>query len=122
MKIKSYRDLDVWRNGIDIVDQVYEVTAGFPQNEQYGLAAHMQRTAISIPSNVAEGFGRQYVKEYQQFCHIALGSCAELDTQVVIAHRRSYITPDTWSTLEEALDHESRMLWNLIKKLKETAS
>ena len=85
MGIKSYKDLDVWNKGIEIVDLVYDITAKFPKEEKYGLAAHMQKAAISIPSNIAEGHARQHTREYQQFCHIALGSCAELATQLTIA-------------------------------------
>lgn len=79
----------------------------------------MQRTAISIPSNVAEGFARQHTKEYKQFCYVALGSCAELETQLIIAGRHNYICKDYYSRLSEFIDHESRMLMNLIKALKE---
>lgn len=117
MKIKSYRELDVWKKGIEIVDLVYKVTNKFPREERYGLAAHMQRTAVSIPSNIAEGFSRQHTKEYQQFCYIALGSCAELETQLIIAQRRKYLSNEDFTKLEEYLDHESRMLRNLIKSL-----
>ena len=78
----------------------------------------MQKTAISIPSNIAEGHARQHTREYQQFCHIALGSCAELETQLTIAQRRSYVSNYDFDKLEEDLDHESRMLQNLIKGLK----
>jgi four helix bundle protein len=87
MKISSYKDLEVWKKGIEIVDLVYEVTKRFPAEERFGLATHMQRTALSIPSNIAEGFARQHKKEYQQFCSIALGSCAELETQAIVAKR-----------------------------------
>ncbi len=117
MKIKSYKELDVWKKGIEIVDFAYKVTNKFPREEQYGLAAHMQRTAVSIPSNIAEGFSRQHTKEYQQFCYIALGSCAELETQLIIAQRRNYVSKENFAKLEEYLDHESRMLRNLIKSL-----
>ncbi len=80
MKVRSYRELDVWKKGIEIVDLVYEITKKFPNEERYGLATQMQRAAVSIPSNIAEGFARQHTKEYQQFCYISLGSCAELET------------------------------------------
>jgi len=86
--------------------------------EKFGLASHMQKTAVSIPSNIAEGFARQHTKEYQQFCHVSLGSCAELETQLIIANRRHYISNDSFQKLEEYLDHESRMLMNLIKSLR----
>lgn len=101
MKIKSYRELDVWKKGIEIVDLVYAVTSKFPKEERYGLGTHMQRTAVSIPSNIAEGFSRQQTKEYQQFCYIALGSCAELETQMIIANRRNYLSNEDFAKLEE---------------------
>lgn len=119
MKIASYKELDVWKNGIEIVDLVYELTKRFPGEERYGIVAQMQRTAVSIPSNIAEGFARQHTKEYQQFCHIALGSCAELETQTIIAQRRGYVSVGQTTALLERLDHESRMLMNLIKRLKQ---
>ncbi len=122
MKVSSYRDLDVWNKGIEIVDYVYEVTSQFPKEETYGLAAHMQKTAISIPSNIAEGHARQHTREYQQFCHIALGSCAELVTQLTIAERRSYVSDEDFAKLEDELDHETRMLQSSIGSLKEKSS
>jgi len=118
MKIKSYKELDVWKKGIEIVDVVYKITGKFPKEERYGLASQMQRAAVSIASNIAEGFARQHTKEYQQFCYIALGSCAELETQLIIAQRRNYVSSEAFSELEDYLDHESRMLMNLIKSLR----
>jgi len=64
-QIKSYKDLEVWRKGIEIVDRVYSITSKFPVHERFGLASQMQRAAISIPSNIAEGYARQYTKEYR---------------------------------------------------------
>jgi four helix bundle protein len=118
LKIKSYKDLEVWKKGIDIVDLVYAVTIRFPSSEKFGLASQMRRAAVSIPSNVAEGYARQHRKEYQQFCSVALGSCSELETQTIITQRRSYASSAELNQLEELLDHESRMLMSLIKKLK----
>jgi len=92
MKVKDYKELEVWKKGIELVDCVYKITASFPNNERFGLVVQMQRSAVSIPSNIAEGFARQYTKEYIQFIYIALGSCAELETQSIIAHRRGYIS------------------------------
>lgn len=117
-RVTSYKDLDVWKKGLEIVDLVYELTKGFPGEERFGLATQMQRAAVSIPSNIAEGFARQHPREYQQFCHIALGSCAELETQVVIAQRRGHLTAEALAGLQEFLDHEGRMLTNLIKRLR----
>jgi four helix bundle protein len=117
MKVESYKELNVWKKGIEIVDCVYRIIEKFPQKELYGLAYQMQRSAISIPSNIAEGFARGHTAEYRQFLRIALGSCAELDTQLIIAHRRNYVTQAEILNLQENLDHESRMIMNLIKSL-----
>jgi len=117
MKVKDYKELEVWKKGIEIVDFVYEITSKFPKEERYGLAGQMQRAAVSIPSNIAEGFARHHTKEYQQFCYVSLGSCAELETQSIIAHRRKYVSNEDVARLGEQLNHESRMLMNLIKVL-----
>jgi four helix bundle protein len=117
MKVKNYRDLDVWKKGLNIVDKIYQLTQKFPCGERYGLAAQIQRAAVSIPSNIAEGFGRHYKKEYEQFLYIALGSCGELETQLIICERRKYITKKELEDLQEDIDHESRMLMNLIKSI-----
>ncbi len=76
MKVKDYKELKIWQKGIDIVDRIYEITEEFPYRELYGLAQQMRKASVSIPSNIAEGFMRNYTKEYSQFLHIALGSCA----------------------------------------------
>jgi four helix bundle protein len=117
MKVISYKELNIWKKGIEIVERIYSMTEKFPQKELYSLTSHMQRSAISIPSNIAEGFARGHTAEYRQFLRTALGSCAELDTQLVIAHRRNYITDVESLELQENLDHESRMIMNLIKSL-----
>jgi len=116
-KIKNFRDLDVWKNRIEIVKDVYKTAEVLPKREFYGLASQMQRCSISIPSNVAEGFNRFHNKEYKQFLYIALGSCAELETQIEIAAELKYIDEQRKTHLLEKLDHECRMLRNLIKKL-----
>jgi four helix bundle protein len=84
-KIRSFRDLEVWKLGMRTVVDVYKATASFPRDELYGLVSQLRRAAVSIPSNVAEGFNRIHNSEYRQFLYIALGSCAELETQIEIA-------------------------------------
>jgi len=116
-KIKTYRDLDIWNAGIRLVKDIYKTTEKFPKHELYGLISQMRRSAISIPSNIAEGFRRYYSKEYKQFLYISLGSCAELETQVTIAKELKYIQEDKETVLLERLDHICRMVSNLIKKL-----
>jgi len=115
--IKNFRDLDVWKLGKKIVLDVYRVTKGFPKEELYGLVGQMKRAALSIPSNVAEGFNRVHNREYRQFLFIALGSCAELETQGEVAFELGYLNQPDWNQLLGDLDHEARMLRNLIKRL-----
>ena len=116
-KINTYRQLDIWKKSIELVKDVYKITSSFPQQELYGLTNQMRRSAVSIPSNVAEGFRRQHNNEFKQFLHIALGSCAELETQVTIARELNYIMEQVESVLLEKSDHICRMTRNLIKKL-----
>ena len=115
--IKTFKDLDVWRNGIALVKEVYTLTSKFPSTEAYGLTAQMRRSAISIPSNVAEGFKRRHTKEFKQFLNITLGSLAELETQIIIAKELNYIDCSTNDYILEKIDHLSRMAFNLHRKL-----
>lgn len=117
-KIRNFRDLEVWRKGMEIVRDVYRATGIFPRKELFGLANQIQRSAVSIPSNIAEGFNRYHNKEYRQFLYVALGSCAELETQIEIAFDLEYVDEDKKNALLEKLDHESRMLTSLIKKVR----
>ncbi|MGA2092210.1 MAG: four helix bundle protein [Sedimentisphaerales bacterium] len=117
MKVRDYKDLKVWQLGIEIVDKVYKLSDKFPKEELYGLTLQMRKSSVSIPSNIAEGFMRGHTNEYRQFLRISLGSCAELETQSIIANRRKYITKPELDDLSEDLNHESRMLMNLINTL-----
>ena len=116
-KIRNFRDLDIWKLGKEIVVEAYKVTQSFPKDEVFGLTSQMRRAAVSIPSNVAEGFNRYYNKEYKQFLYCALGSCAELETQVEISFELRYIELVAKEKLLEKIVHESKMIRNLIKKL-----
>ena len=116
-KIRTYRDLDIWNKGIETVKDVYKTTRKLPKVETYGLISQMRRAAVSIPSNIAEGFRRHHNKEYKQFLYVSLGSCAELETQITIAKELKYLTENEEVVLLEKLDHLCRMISNLIKKL-----
>jgi len=116
-KIRNFRDLEVWKLGKEIIITIYGATKTFPKEEIYGLAAQLRRSAVSIPSNIAEGFNRYHNKEYKQFLYIALGSCAELETQVEVASDLDLLKGALKDDLLEKIDHETRMLRNLIKKL-----
>ena len=117
MKVRDYKDLKVWQKGIEITDKIYSITDRFPKSELYGLTAQMRKASVSIPSNIAEGFARHHSKEYRQFLYISLGSCAELDTQLIIANRRNYLAKEKLDELAEDINHESRMLASLINKI-----
>lgn len=116
-KIRSFRDLKIWREGIILVKETYELTSGFPKEELYGLSSQMRRAAVSIPSNIAEGFRRKHNKEYKQFLNISLGSLAELETQIVIAEELKYIVANKEKQITEKIDYICRMIVNLQKKL-----
>ena len=116
-KIKNFRDLNIWKLGIEIVEDIYRVTSTFPKDELYGLTSQMRRCAVSIPSNIAEGFARKHNKEYKQFLHITLGSSAELETQIEIGLRLKYLAASDYEELLERINHVTRMTMNLIKLL-----
>jgi len=111
--IKHFKELKVWQKGIEIVKDIYEITKLFPKEEMYGLTSQMRRSAISIPSNIAEGFKRYHTKEYKQFLYIALGSIAELETQIVIAKEVGLLEDLMMDAMNEKLDHTSKMLSSL---------
>lgn len=117
MKISNFRDLDVWKLGMEIVLGVYAISKELPKDEVYGLVSQIRRAAVSIPANISEGFNRYHNKEYRQFLYIALGSCAELETHIEICLKLGYVEKQVADSIVEKLDHESRMLRNLIKKL-----
>lgn len=119
-KIKNFRELNVWKKAIEIVKDTYSLSLNFPKKKTFGLSQQMQRCSVSIPSNIAEGFNRFHNKEFIQFLYIALGSCAELETQLEIAFELNYVHTELKNPLLEKIDHESRMLTNLVKKIRES--
>ena len=116
-KIKNFQDLRIWQKGIEVVKDVYILTKKFPKEELYGLTSQMRRSAVSIPSNIAEGFRRYHNKEYKQFLYIALGSCAELETQIIIANELNYVNETNKTELIEKIKYICRMTVKLIQKL-----
>jgi len=116
-KIRNFRDLEIWKKGMEIVKATYGATKTYPRDEVFGLTSQMRRCAVSIPSNIAEGFNRLHNKEYRHFLYVSLGSCAELETQAEIAAELGYLATDVKVVLLEMLDHESRMVRNLVKRL-----
>ena len=116
-EIKSFRDLNIWQLGIAIVKNTYYLTQRFPNKEKYGLASQMQRAAVSVPSNIAEGHSRIISNEYPRFLNISLGSLAELETQAFIAHELGYISETHFIQLIQQLHDESKQIRSIIRKL-----
>lgn len=117
--IKNYRDLVVWQKSITLVTDIYVLTRQFPNSEVYGLASQMQRAAVSVPSNIAEGYERKYSGDFSRFLSIASGSVAELETQLVIAINLGYLSQEMASGVQSLADEVSKMLYSLSNKVKE---
>lgn len=112
-KSKGYRVLIAWQKGMELVELTYKITNEFPQEEIYGLTSQMRRSAISVPSNIAEGQLRNSQKEFAQFISIALGSCAELSTQLELGRRLNYIDNESFIGISEAIAEEMKILHGL---------
>jgi four helix bundle protein len=112
-QIKTHKDLDIWKLGIQLVTEIYKSTGCFPKEELYGLTSQMRRCAVSIPSNIAEGAARKSKREFLRSLYIALGSASELETQIIIAFNLGYLK----SSRCELLEKLRRKLLNFIKYL-----
>lgn len=117
-KIKSFTDLDAWKEGNSLVLKIYKITQHFPKEEVFGLTNQIRRAAISITSNIAEGFNRASGKEKIQFYFISLGSLAESQNQLYIAKQLSYIEADEFNKIAEQTVIVSKLLNGLIKSIK----
>jgi four helix bundle protein len=116
--VAGYQDLLVWQRSMDLVERVYRLTASFPRSEQWGLTSQMRRAVISVPSNIAEGYGRQATGEYRHHLSIGRGSLLELETQVLLSKRLNYLQPsDADSVITEIEQISKKMLATLISKL-----
>ena len=120
--MKSHKDLDVWEAAIILAKSIYSLTTAFPKEEMFGMTAQMRRCSISIASNIAEGAARQGNKEFIQFLHIALGSAAELETQLIIAGEVKLGDPAMLERLDGDLTRIRQMLRGLAKSLKVTTN
>lgn len=113
--MSTHKDLDVWKSSIDLVEKIYSITSQFPIQEKFGLINQVQRSAVSIPSNIAEGAARNSNKDYTRFLYISLGSLSELETQLIIAERIKYI--NSREILKDITQIRKKLI-NLIKYLK----
>lgn len=114
----SYRDLVAWQVAVELVTAVYRQTSAFPKTETCALTSQIRRSAISVPSNIAEGQGRSSSGEFQQFLGHAKGSLLELETQLIIASNLGYISDEQLNSLLQRTDRVSRLLNGLIQPLK----
>ena len=118
MEIRSHRDLDVWKVAMDLVEEVYRLAKALPNAERFGLISQMQRAAVSVPANIAEGHGRGHTAEYVQHLLIARGSLMELSTHLAIAQRLNYLQEVDLPHSTELVERAGKMLNGLIKALK----
>jgi four helix bundle protein len=116
-KSRSYQDLQAWKAAIELVKEIYKVTARFPPSEFYGLTGQIRRVAVSIPSNIAEGQGRNSSRGFKQFLSIALGSLAELETQSIIAQEIEHLESDKVKSFRAMLDNVRKMTRGLASRL-----
>jgi four helix bundle protein len=116
--MKSFRELIVWQKSMSLVIRVYELTNRFPEKEKFGLVSQINRAAVSVPSNLAEGWGRYSRKEFLNFLYIARGSLAELKTQLEISEKLGYLDQQNYTDIEAQADELSRTLSGLIKSLR----
>ena len=115
--VRTHRDLDVWKKSIDLVTLIYKYTAEYPKDEVYGLTSQIRRCAVSIPSNIAEGSARTTRKDFSHFLAIALGSVAELETQLIISRNLNFLSEAVLDELISELISIRRMTLGLRKSI-----
>jgi len=121
MTIETYRDLRVWRDAMDLAEACYRLTARFPADERFGLTSQIRRACVSIPANIAEGYGRNSKGAYVQFLRVAQGSLKELETHLLLVERLGLAATEAAEPLLASTDALGRMLWALIRSLEQTA-
>lgn len=114
---KNYRELIVWQEGIKLAKAVYKLTEKLPRRETYALADQIRRAVVSVPSNIAEGQARKAPGDFRRFLHIALGSLAEVDTQLVLAQEFGYLTQEDIDVMDEQIQSLRKKLYALINSL-----
>ncbi|UOK41542.1 MULTISPECIES: four helix bundle protein [Flavobacterium] len=115
--MNSYRDLIVWKKSMLLVTSIYKLASKFPDDEKFGLISQIKRSAVSIPSNIAEGYGRNYRKDYSRFLQISKGSLFENQTQLEIAANLSFLNEEELKEIKELSIEVEKMLNSLIKKM-----
>ena len=116
--MKNFKQLKIWQKGFEISTRMYQLVAHFPTDEKFGLTSQLTRAAVSIPSNIAEGSSRSSEKDYIRFLEIALGSCFEVETQLLIAQSTYNFQNDLFLAIFKLIDEEQKMIISFIKRLK----
>lgn len=116
--MKSYREIKAWQKSMDLVTEIYHSTESFPESEKFGLTNQIRRAAVSVPSNIAEGFGRNSLPDFIRFLNIARGSLFELQTQIEISHNLLFMTQDVFESLESKAIEIEKIINALVKSLK----
>jgi four helix bundle protein len=117
--LKNYKELKVWQKSYQLSLELYKITKGFPGDEKYGLTSQMRRAAVSVPSNIAEGYGRKTTRDYIRSLYLAYGSNCELETQILLSGDLGYIKAQEKEMLQKNVGEVERMLKALIKSLEE---
>jgi four helix bundle protein len=117
MTIKSYRDLTIWQDAIELAVRLYKVTASFPREERYGLSAQIRRSSSSVAANIAEGNGREHTRSFAQFLRIAQGSLKETETHVILAERVGILAADAAREVYERSESLGKRIRTLIRTL-----
>ena len=121
-KIKSYKDLIAWQKSVLLVTDIYSITKTFPQEEKFGITSQLNRASVSIPANIAEGWGRETSKNYLQFLRTSRGSVMEVQTLLIISKNLNYISENNFEILQGKIEEVGKILQGLIKSINEKIS
>ncbi len=116
--MKTFKDLIVWQKSMELITEIYKITTTFPEDEKYCLITQIRRSAISIPSNIAEGYGRHSTNDYIRFLQLSIGSLYELQTQIEISYNLKYLNNEKFNIVYESSREIERMMCSLINKIK----
>ena len=120
--LKNFRELIVWQKSYQLCLEIYRITRSFPKEEKYGLISQVRRAAVSVPSNIAEGYGRKTTPDYVRSLYVAYGSNCELETQILLSRDLLYINKEDSKKIQENIEEVERMLKALIKSLEKRYS
>ena len=119
--MKTHKDLDIWKLGIELVEKIYKLCENYPNDEKFGIVSQLKRAAVSVPSNIAEGSARNSQKEFIQFCYISLGSLSEIETQLIISEKLKFLPQENLKKVLLHIETLRKKLLNFIKYLKRKA-